>query len=169
MQRTSNNNLSLLSKFLIWMTIGFVALLNMQPWISLARHIAKEITNIPFLEFLIEIPFLGGWIELFFLNLIPVLGMVLWGITQYMQVLPAMVGQTTPSMTLYRWVSYVFEGIVCFLQFPPYEGGIEGIQQDFPNIDGSLIDWWTLAVFALAMGGFEALFYLSRNVRESFR
>jgi hypothetical protein len=58
-----------LVRFLAWSGIGFVGLLNVQPWIELAKQISKQLTNIPFLDSLVKIPFLGGWIEWGFLNL----------------------------------------------------------------------------------------------------
>lgn len=164
-----HRNPSAIAKFLIWSAIGFVGLLNVQPWIELARQISKQLTNIPFLDSLVQIPFLGGWIEWGFLNIIPILGIVLWGITQLMEVLPMIVSNPTPEIIRYRWIAYGFEAIIVFLRFPPYEGGIEAIIEDFPNYDASLIDWWLLVLFLVTMFSFEAIFQLSRNVRSSFR
>jgi len=165
----SHKNTSTIARFLIWAGIGFVGLLNVQPWIELARQISKQLTNIPFLDSLVQIPFLGGWIEWGFLNIIPILGIVLWGITQFMEVLPMMVTNPTPEIIRYRWIAYGFEAIICFLRFPPYEGGVEAIVEDFPNWDASLIDWWLLVLFLVTMFSFEAIFHLNRNVRTSFR
>ncbi len=87
----SYGNLMTVGRFLAWSGIGFVGLLNVQPWIELAKQISKQLTNIPFLDSLIKIPFLGGWIEWVFLNIVAILGIVLWGITQYIEVLPMIV------------------------------------------------------------------------------
>ena len=58
--RPSYKNLIIATRLLMLAGIGFVGLLNVQPWIELARQIAKELTNIPFLDSLVSIPFLGG-------------------------------------------------------------------------------------------------------------
>lgn len=147
--------------------IGFVGLLNVQPWIELARQIAKELTNIPFIDSLVQIPFLGGWIAWFFLNIVSVLGIVLWGITQLMEILPSIVKNPTPNIIAYRWIAYLFESFICLLRFPFYQGGMNAIIEDFPNWDSSLIDWWMLGLFVVTMFSFEAIFHLVKNVRAN--
>ena len=41
----------------------FLVVINAQPWMELARKIVPTITSIPFLESLVRIPFLGGWVQ----------------------------------------------------------------------------------------------------------
>jgi hypothetical protein len=156
-----------LVRFLTWSGIGFVALLNVQPWIELAQQISKQLTNIPFLDSLVKIPFLGGWIEWGFLNLVAILGIVLWGITQLMEILPSLTVKPSQLVITYRYVAYAFEAIICFLRFPPYEGGINALIEDSPNWDASLIDWWLLVLFLVTMFSFEAIFHLIRNIRAN--
>jgi len=164
---TNYKNLMTIARFLTWAGIGFVGLLNVQPWIELAKQISKQLTNIPFLDSLVKIPFLGGWVEWIFLNIVAILGIVLWGITQYMEVLPMMVKNPSESIVRYRWLAYGFEAIICFLRFPPYEGGVNAVIEDAPNWDASLIDWWLLVLFVVTMFSFEAVFALIRNVRAN--
>ena len=58
----------------------------------------------------------------------------------------------------YRWVAYAIETIVCFLRYPPYNGGMAAVLEDAPNWDSSLIDWWNLVFFLVTMFGFELCF-----------
>ncbi len=88
-------------------------------------------------------------------------------ITQYMEVLPMMVKNPSESIVRYRWLAYGFEAIICFLRFPPYEGGVNAVIEDAPNWDASLIDWWLLVLFVVTMFSFEAVFALIRNVRAN--
>ena len=163
----SRKGVMTIAKALAWSGIGFVGLLNVQPWIELAKQISKQLTNIPFLDSLIRIPFLGGWIEWGFLNIVAILGIVLWGITQLMEILPSLVKAPSPSIITYRWIAYSFEAVICFLRFPPYEGGVNAVIEDFPTWDISLIDWWLLVLFLVTMFSFEAIFHLIRNIRRS--
>jgi hypothetical protein len=166
-RNVSYGNLMTVGRFLTWSGIGFVGLLNVQPWIELAKQISKQLTNIPFLDSLIKIPFLGGWIEWTFLNIVAILGIVLWGITQYIEVLPMMVNNPSQEIVRYRWLAYGFEAIICFLRFPPYEGGVNALVEDFPHWDANLIDWWLLVLFVVTMFSFEVIFALIRNVRAN--
>ncbi len=155
--------------FLIMAGVGFIGLLNIQPHIELAKQIAKELTNIPFLDSLVRIPLLGGWIEFFFLNIVAVLGIVLWGLTQLAQILPMQVDNPSDRLQTYRWVAYGYEAIICFLRFPPYEGGAQAVVEDFGNWDSSLIDWWTLVLFLVTMFSFELIFVMAREIKSNLR
>ena len=165
----SRKRVMTIAKTLTWSGIGFVGLLNVQPWIELAKQISKQLTNIPFLDSLIRIPFLGGWIEWGFLNLVAILGIVLSGITQLMEILPSLVDNASSNIITYRWIAYSFEAVICFLRFPPYEGGVNAVVEDFPSWDASLIDWWLLVLFLVTMFSFEAIFHLIRNIKTSLR
>ncbi|MBD1942514.1 hypothetical protein H6F50_09120 [Coleofasciculus sp. FACHB-712] len=162
-------NARLIAKILVWGTIGFVGLLNVQPWIELARHISKELTNIPFLDSLVRVPFLGGWIEWGFANIIPFMAIVMWGMCQLKEILPSLVENPTDEAYRNRWIAYGFEAIICFLRFPPYEGGVQAIVEDAPNWDSSLILWWTLVLFLVTMFSFEMVFNLRKNIQANFR
>lgn len=166
--------------FLFTMGIGFLMLMNVQPWLQLAEQLTKQITIIPFIESLVKIPFLGGWIEWFALNIARILGLVLWGIVQFIEVIPMLVkdpqilegwieawnnrayevrgdgssvdrlkktynsipSDWVESLNKYRAAAYAVETVVCFLRFPPYEGGMAAVLDDMPNWDSNLIDWW---------------------------
>lgn len=162
----SNKNEQVLlriARFIFTAGIGFLMLINVQPWLELSRNIAKQITTIPFLDSLVKIPFAGGWIEWIFANIIPILGCILWGIVQLIEVMPMMAESSIPAhlkerLERYRWVAYAIETIVCFLRYPPYNGGMAAVLEDAPNWDSSLIDWWNLVFFLVTMFGFELCF-----------
>lgn len=175
--RTSNaGNITALriARFLFTAGIGFLMIINVQPWLELSKAIAKQITTIPFLDSLVAIPLLGGWVEWIFANIIPILGCVLWAIVQLIEVMPMLTESSVPAnlrerLESYRWVAYAIETIVCFLRYPPYVGGMEAILEDYPNWDSSLIDWWNLVFFLVTMFGFELCFRVVITVWQGVR
>jgi hypothetical protein len=167
--RKNGRNLRTLAEFLIVAGIGFIGLLNVQPHIELAKQIAKELTNIPFLDSLVQIPFLGGWIQFIFLNLVAILGIVLWGLTQLAEILPIVIENPNERLQTYRWIAYGYETIICFLRFPPYEGGVSAVFEDFWRWDINLIDWWILVLFLVTMFSFELIYVVSEEMRANLR
>lgn len=163
----SNRRLKSLAGFLLVSGVGFIGLLNVQPHIELARKIAKELTNIPFLDSLVQLPFLGGWFQFAFLNLVAILGIVLWGLTQTAQILPMLIASPSQRLQTYRWVAYGYEAVICFLRFPPYEGGVTAFVEDFGTWDASLIDWWVLVLFVVTMFSFELIFVVGREIKSN--
>lgn len=163
--KTEKNNVTALriARFLFTAGIGFLMIINVQPWLELSKAITKQITTIPFLDSLVAIPLLGGWIEWLFANIVPILGCVLWAIVQLIEVMPMLTEAAVPAnlkerLERYRWVAYAIETIVCFLRYPPYVGGMAAVLDDAPNWDASLIDWWNLVFFLVTMFGFELCF-----------
>jgi hypothetical protein len=165
----TNRNLKAVAGFLIVAGIGFIGLLNVQPHIELAKQIAKELTNIPFLDSLIQVPLLGGWIEFIFLNIVALLGIVLWGLTQLAEILPMLVSNPSRRLQTYRWIAYGYEAIICFLRFPPYEGGTSAVIDDWGRWDTSLINWWILVLFLVTMFSFELIFVMGKEMKENLR
>jgi hypothetical protein len=162
-------NLKIIGGLLFFGGLGFIGLLNVQPWIAVAKQMASEITFVPFLGSLIRIPFLGGWIQWGVKESLSILGMVLWGITQYMELIPEFVKDPSKKLWLkrIRYLIYIWEFAVCFIRFPAYEGGYAGLAEDFPNLDASLIDWWRLIVILpLCAFSFEVIFHTLKKVRE---
>jgi hypothetical protein len=161
-------------RFLFTAGIGFLMLINVQPWLELSKAIAKQITTIPFLDSLVAIPLLGGWIQWGFVNIVPILGCVLWALVQLIEVLPMLTEDSLPfklkqRLERYRWVAYAIETIVCFLRYPPYEGGMTTILEDSPNWDVNLIDWWNLVFFLVTMFGFELCFRVVVTIWQGFQ
>jgi hypothetical protein len=167
--RRNGRNIRTTAEFLIVAGIGFIGLLNVQPHIELAKQIAKELINIPFLDSLIQIPYVGGWIQFIFLNLVPILGIVLWGLTQLAEILPIVIDNPSQRLQTYRWIAYGYETIICFLRFPPYEGGVSAVFEDFWRWDVNLIDWWILVLFLVTMFSFELIYVVSEEIRENLR
>lgn len=194
-------------KILMTMAIGFMMLLNAQPWLTVAEQIANGVTVIPFMDSLVKIPFLGGWIEWIAVNLSRIVGLLLWAIVQLIEVMPMIVkdphivgmwvehwdGQEFrlrgdggsidqlkktfnrfptdwfASISQYRAAAYAIEFLVCFLRFPPYQGGVEAVMTDFPTWDAALIDWWNLVLFLLTMFGFEICLRLILRLWQGVR
>lgn len=174
--QTNKNDPGLLkvARFIFTAGIGFLMLINVQPWLELSRNIAKQITTIPFLDSLVRIPFFGGWVEWTFANIIPILGCILWAILQLIEVMPMLTETSIPAhlrerLERYRWIAYAIETVVCFLRYPPYNGGMAAIVGDAPNWDSSLIDWWNLVFFLVTMFGFELCFRVVITIWQGVR
>lgn len=157
--RSQNARLILIGRILFYSAIGFLLVLNSQPWMDVSRQLSREITVIPFLDTLINIPFgIGGWIEWILINFSELIGSLLCVLVQFMELAPMFVSDPVAKAALeaLRWPVYVFEFSVCFTKFPAYEGGFAALANDAPYWDTSLIDWRHLLIFIpLAMFGFE--------------
>lgn len=68
--------------------IGWLMLLNAQPWLKFADMAAPMIGTIPFFSTLVKIPYLGGWIEFASANLAAITGVSAWGLIQFCEILP---------------------------------------------------------------------------------
>jgi hypothetical protein len=96
--------LFLIAKVTLTAFIGWLMLLNCQPWLKFAEYTAPLMTKVPFLEALVRIPFLGGWIEFLASNAVAVAGIVAWGVIQFLQILPmAYDRETIYSSLIKNW------------------------------------------------------------------
>jgi hypothetical protein len=150
--------------FAVCVGIGFLIILNMQPWVEVAESAAKEIKVIPFQDALTAIPFIGGVILWGIVNLAKILAVTLWAIVNGIEQLPALLKAsgrgTIPKdamkfLNLARAVAYVAEITVCWVRYPSYQGGFASVAMDWPNLQMDLIDWQQLSVFLLAVIGCE--------------
>ena len=144
----------------------FLVIINAQPWIELARRIVPTITTIPFLDSLIKIPFLGGWIQWVVKELISILGLLLCGTIQIIEIMP-MLQPGSKALKNLRAGAYSIEFLVCFLRFPPYVGGVPAFWEDFGRWDSYLIDWWNLIFFLVTMTGFELVVKVGITVLQN--
>jgi hypothetical protein len=152
------NNLGRITPWFFMAGMGFLLIINAQPWMELAARIAPTITKIPFIGSLVKIPFLGGWIQWALGEIVSILGTVLCITIQIVEILPMMVEGTlefNKKLDTYRWIAYGIEFCVCFMRFPPYQGGTSAFFEDFFRWDWYLIDWWNLIFFVVTMTGFE--------------
>lgn len=83
-------NLSLVSRFLMTIALGYLILLNCQPWLELAVGMVTEIKIVPFVSVLTSIPFLGGILIWIAYNGSSLLGVCCWGLCQLFQILPGL-------------------------------------------------------------------------------
>ena len=153
--------------------LGFLMLLNLQPWLEVADVAAKEVKILPFQDTLVGIPFLGGLILWAIVNASKILAVFLWGIVNGLESLPffleTALGSKIPAHILknlntYRGVAYVTEAIVCWVRYPSYTGGWSAVMRDWPNFDMALIDWNNMLVFLLALAGFEICINVAKNI-----
>jgi hypothetical protein len=143
----------------------FLVIINAQPWMELARKIVPTITTIPFLESLVRIPFLGGWIQWAVKEMTSILGLLLCGTIQIVEIMPML--NPSPVLKKLRAAAYAIEFLVCFLRFPPYQGGTAAFLEDFGRWDAYLIDWWNLVFFIVTMTGFEIAVKVGLTVLQS--
>lgn len=153
--------------------LGYLMLLNVQPWLEVAELAAKEIKILPFQDTLVSIPFLGGLILWTIVNGAKILAIFLWGIVNGLESLPFFIetefGNRVPEiikkdLNTYRLIAYVTETIVCWVRYPTYSGGWSAVVSDFPNFDMALIDWNNAVVFLLAIAGFELCLQVSKRI-----
>lgn len=144
--------------------VGYLILLNVQPWVDVAEKAAKAVKILPFQDTLVAIPFLGGLILWVIVNASKLLAVALWGIVNGLENLPFFLDtafakkipkEIIQDLNLYRAVAYVVEAIVCWIQYPTYTGGWAAVVADWPNYDMALIDWNQVGTFLLALGGCE--------------
>ena len=144
--------------------MGYLILLNIQPWMDVAEIAAKQVKILPFQDTLVSIPFLGGLILWAIVNAAKLLAIALWGIVNGLENLPffldTTLGKRVPKEILkdllfFRLAAYVIEAIVCWVRYPTYQGGWNAVVQDFPNYDMNLIDWDGTGAFLLAIAGCE--------------
>lgn len=146
----------------------FLVIINAQPWIELARRIMPTITVVPFLDSLVQIPFIGGWFQWLMKEAISILGLLLCGTVQIIEIMPMLMPKNQVLKNL-RAGAYAIEFLVCFLRFPPYTGGVAAFWEDFGTWDTYLIDWWNLAFFVLTMTGFELAVKLGITVLQNLK
>lgn len=156
-------------KFAAKVVVGGVCLslvlLNLQPWLEVGASLSTQIRIIPFLGLLVEIPWVGGWFLLASKALAQILAVLLWAFVQMIQVVPLLHQmqylRLRPALLeraeSLRWVAYCVEVAVCFLRFPPYQGGVEAFVLDAPHWQLYLIDWWQFALLIVAIAAFEAI------------
>jgi hypothetical protein len=156
--QTKLKHLGEVTRWIFITGMGFLLIINAQPWMELAARIAPTLTKIPFIGSLVKLPFLGGWIQWALGEIVSILGTVLCVTIQIVEILPMMVEGSVEfkrKLNTYRWIAYAIEFCVCFMRFPPYQGGTPAFFEDFLQWDWYLIDWWNLIFFLVTMTGFE--------------
>lgn len=177
--------------------IGWLMFMNAQPWLELAEVVVPMMRRFPFLDALISIPFLGGWVLFLVENAISVVGVVFWGFIQFLEILPMLYDRETiyrslikqwqgkqfhteneknagikklkeaynliptedvDSLNKYRMWAYIFELAGCLWMYLPYQGGIDGLVNDWPTLDADAILWPAVFMIPVTMFGFELLF-----------
>lgn len=151
-----------LGRLVVFISLGTIAVLNMQPWLGIARDLTRQINTVPLLDVLLTVPYLGdllAWVVPWFWQ---VLGVLLWAFVQAAQCGPAlldMIGCKDPWWVaqLGKWsrpntraIAYLLEIGLAFWRFPPYVGGVAAAQRDFPDLDIAQFDWsnalWAIVV-----------------------
>lgn len=137
-------------------------ILNWQPWLYVGEPISQGIIQFPFVALFFKIPFgIGSLLELLLSNMGQFIGLSLWALIQYLQVLPiwriANRLKVSERIWWYYGIAYLLEVLVCFIYSPPYFGGVEGFLADFMVWDWDLIDWPNAGWMLAAIGSFEVV------------
>lgn len=146
-------------RFLFYSTITFVGLLNIQPWVAVAKQMKAAITFVPLLTSLTRVPFLGGCLLWLSSNEVSLsfLATGLWALTQYLE------------MTDIEWIKkrrpliYAWEFSIIFLHFPPYEGGYTALAEDFPYWSPDSVLWWNLVLSVITAFAFEFIYKILKK------
>lgn len=95
----------------------------------------------------------------FFRQLEIVVGIILWGWCQWVQLMPLfveMAGIKKPDwikqLRLYRVSAYVLEIFACLMLYPPYEGGVRDFLNDWGRFGAPLASKWSWVNFGWSMG-----------------
>lgn len=146
-------------RFLFYSTISFVGLLNIQPWVAVAKQMKAAITFVPLLSSLTRIPFLGGCLLWLSSNEVSLsfLATGLWALTQYLEM------EETEWIRKRRPLIYAWEFSVIFLHFPPYEGGYTALVEDFPYWSPDSVMWWNLVFSVITAFAFEFIYKILKK------
>lgn len=161
------------TNFTFWFIFGGLALVaavvNIQPWMSVGEYIAQEVTIIPGQLLIQRLPIVGGWLALMFGALGRVIGGILWGAVQLVQVAPIigsypwfMAGSAGKrdfliDLKKYRVIAYVLEVAALFLHYPPYGEGWTDFAADMGVWDNYLWNWQEIGLIVITMLAFEAV------------
>lgn len=146
-------------RFLFYSTITFVGLLNIQPWVSVAKQMKTAITFVPLLSPLTRVPFLGGCLVWLSSNEVSLsfLATGLWALTQYLEM------AETEWIKKRRPLIYAWEFSIIFLHFPPYEGGYTALAEDFPYWSPDSVMWWNLVLSVITAFAFEFIYKILKK------
>lgn len=88
-----------------------------------------------------------------------VIGLGLWGWCQWVQLLPIMIqflgikgGDVGGRLNAARAIAYIAEIVACFMQFPPYDGGLTKLLSDWQRLGLPVASRWDWGQFAWAVG-----------------
>lgn len=165
--------------FCVFMVLGYIMLLNFQPWRDVAKLMLKGMTSgIPFYDAIVSIPFIGGlflWISNFaaLAGIVDILAVGFWGLINGLESLPwffdTAMGSRIPAdvkktIEIARVIAYVVEAIVCWVRYPCCTGGWQAVMDDAPHWDPNLINWESMITFVIAMFAFEVLLIIARKI-----
>ncbi|HEY9610610.1 hypothetical protein [Allocoleopsis sp.] len=148
-----------LGRFLFYSTITFVGLLNIQPWVAVAKQMKAAITFVPLLSSLTRVPFLGGCLLWLSSNEVSLsfLATGLWALTQYLEM------ADIEWIKKRRPIIYAWEFSIIFLHFPPYEGGYTALAEDFPYWSPDSVLWWNLVLSVITAFAFEFIYKILKK------
>ena len=155
----SQTEITLLS-LALWVGLGIIAIVSLQPWLKISHAIVETISIIPFYDTLAAIPVFSRVIN--FLDnvgdnlLSSIVGVVIAIGSNYAQV------QGGSKASLKQWVVRVLGGVlelgVCIHHHAPYQGGLEAMMLDMPNLDAYMVDVPALFMTILNVIMFEVVF-----------
>jgi len=148
-----------LGKFLFLATITFIGILNIQPWMSIAKQMKDAIEFVPFLTALTKLPWIGGWVVWLSNqeNALSAIAVGVWALTQYCEM------TDIPWIRDRRPLVYCWDFAVVFIHFPPYEGGYTDFFEDLPHLAWDSIDWGNLVMSVVCVFAFEFIYNILKK------
>ncbi|NJM47951.1 MAG: hypothetical protein HC860_18735 [Alkalinema sp. RU_4_3] len=99
-----------IGRFALSAFVGYLMILNAQPWLSFARYTAPMLQHIPLVDVLIKIPFLGGWVQFIAQNIVSIAGLLAWAVIQFLEILPmAYDKEKTYNNLIQQWQGKQFD------------------------------------------------------------
>ncbi len=156
----------------IWLVgLGIVAVLSLQPWMNVASSVVEAISVVPFYDTLAAIPYVSRVVT--FLDNIgdnffsSIVGVVIAVAINYAQV------QGGTKASLKQWIVRVIGGLmelaICIHFHAPYQGGIEAMMLDFPQLDAYMVDVPALFMTIANVILFETLFIMGQDYIKELR
>lgn len=147
----------------------FVINFNWQSWLYIGQYIARSIEYTPGLLWLMQVPFVGGFIQGLAGNPGAFCGILLWGVCQLAQSrIIYLAFNDREEMDKGLWwlllATYAFEVLINFIHEPFYGDSLGDVLRDMPRFDTYLFDFGAFAVFAAKILAVEAFINLSTRL-----
>jgi hypothetical protein len=156
-------------RFLVLTVMGTFTVLSQQVWIGYADTLLKQITRIPFLGLITQIPMAGGVVEFFGPWFPDLFGVGVWALINASQsgkhiikLLdirdPWWVTMLTDwSRPQYVALAYIAEIVLNYDRFPLFKGGIDYLISSYENLDMDLFLWPNVFFLLISVLSFEWL------------
>ena len=167
-------------RFMVLIVLGTATVLSQQVWLSYGDSIISQITRVPFLGLLEQVPFVGGVLAFLKPWFPDLFGVGVWAMINFSQsgkdlikLLnirdPWWVAQLTNwSQPQFVAIAYVVEIILNYDRYPIYPGGLGKVWENLSALNADDIVWLNIPLLIVSTLSFEWLvrFFTVKAVRE---